>query len=185
MTMSPPQRAGSSLSLGNFGRVGQRAGRWWRCRTGRAVLTKNPGPNPTSGSAAMPAVPRASPVSAGAVRGLRPTAPSAAAPPAVIRSAIVVHSRSIATTSGFGIGGDVEGAVVHPVLGGSDDPALVAAAERHWFVQSTAGGAGGSPRRGKPGSPAPAAPITAGGDPGRARKLRRDTLRLASVGCRH
>jgi hypothetical protein len=79
---------------------------------------------------------------------------------------------------GLGVGGDVEGAVVHPVLGGSDDPALVAAAERHWFVQSTAGGAGGGRAAGQ--GPGAGSTDYRGGDPGRAEQsASRHPLRLS------
>ncbi len=61
--------------------------------------------------------------------------------PAVIRSAICVHSRSIATTLVAAVGGDVEGAEVHSVLLRRDDAGLPLPAERNGPVD--VGGFGG------------------------------------------
>ena len=92
----------------------------------------------------------------------------------------MVHSRSIATTSGL------ESVVMSKRSSASgpgrgDDPALVAAAERHWFVQSTAGGAGGGRAAGQ--GPGAGSTDYRGGDPGRAEQsASRHPCGSASVG---
>ena len=141
-TTSPPQRAGSRSRLGNFGQIGQ-WGRLWSAMPKRSLPSldvKNPGPNPIVSVNWDAGRPRASPVSVGGAWGFKPTAPSrAASSPAVIRSAVgplLEHGHHV----GLGIGGDIEGAEVHPVLGRGDDPGLALAAEGHRLVQSRCAG---------------------------------------------
>ena len=100
-TMSPPLRAGSIFSLGNFGRSTSASG-FLSAMPNRSTpsLTKNDGPKPMVSVSCDGGRPSASPVSVGGEYGFWPVAPLGnASLPWVIRSAISVQSASILITS--------------------------------------------------------------------------------------
>ena len=168
--MSPPQRAGSSVSFGNFGRS---ASRWVcaaRCRSGPGRPDEEARPEPDrQGELGGGEAERLTGIRRRRI-GIQPDGAVvdrfvAGGHPLGHAGPLLEHRDHV----GPGVGRHVERAEVHPVLGRGDDARLALAAERHRPVQAARGGVG---RRRPPGEgPGARGPDHRGRHPGGTEQL--------------